>query len=119
MTTILVVDDYLITQRVLSTQLRNRGYQTMTARSGVDALDVLDQAQIDLAIVDLEMPVMDGLTLLKHIRMSKVYKQLPVIMLTASGRDQDRIAAREEGVDEFLTKPISSWDLVDTVNHYL
>jgi CheY-like chemotaxis protein len=119
MATILIVDDYLVTQRVLSTQLRKNGYEVWTASSAREALARLTETPIDLAILDIAMPEIDGLMLLRQLRCDTRYQALPVIMLTASGQDQDRIEAREAGANDFLSKPASSRELLDTVQRLL
>lgn len=113
---ILVVDDYLVTQRVLGTQLRKGGYEVTTVSSGREALSHLARHPIDLAIIDVAMPEMDGITLLEKLRKEHGYTQLPIIMLTASALDEDRLRAQAAGATDFLTKPVSSWELLDVVN---
>lgn len=116
---ILVVDDYVVTQRVLSAQLRKGGYEVITAGSGQEALSYLNQRRFDLAIIDVAMPEMDGITLLEKLRKDRSETKLPVIMLTASALDEDRIRAEAAGATDFLTKPISSWELLAVVNRQL
>jgi two-component system chemotaxis response regulator CheY len=70
-------------------------------------------------IADLSMPEMDGLTMVRHVRAGSSHQQMPVIMLAASGEDQDRIAAQASGANDFLTKPASSRDLIATVERLL
>jgi CheY-like chemotaxis protein len=124
--TILVVDDHSLTLRLLSYTLQKNGYTVLTALNGVEALQVLEgqvvqRLPVDLAIVDLAMPEMDGLTLLRRVRSNATARvqRLRFVMLTASGQDQDRLTARAEGVDDFLTKPTSSRELLSTVARLL
>jgi len=119
MSKILVVDDYSITQKILSHQLRNNGHSVILASNGREALRCLDENTVDLAIVDIAMPEMDGITLLIHLRADDRFKRLPVIMLTASGQDNDRQIAETEGISDFLTKPVSSIELAGAVNRCL
>ncbi len=119
MPTILVVDDYSVTIRVLSTQLRKGGYDVVTASNGSEALSQLEQQKIDLAIVDIAMPDMDGITLLEQVRSNQRLAGLPIVMLTASVLDDDRLRALKAGASGFLTKPVSSWELLDIVNRQL
>jgi len=116
---ILVVDDYLVTQRVLGTQLRKGGYEVTTVSSGSEALSHLAGHAIDLAIIDVAMPEMDGITLVEKLRKEHGYTQLPIIMLTASALDEDRLRAQAAGATDFLTKPVSSWELLDVVHRQL
>lgn len=119
MPAILIVDDYQVTQRVLSTQLRKNGYEVWTASSAREAWMRLAETPVDLAILDIAMPEVDGLMLLRQLRGDARFRVLPIIMLTASGQDQDRIEAREAGANDFLSKPASSRELLDTVQRLL
>ena len=118
-TRILVVDDEPNNQRILNYTLNKAGYETLTAGNGEAALDLLNEESADLAILDVAMPGMDGITLLQHIRTMRQDENLPVIILTGSGDDTERIRAEEAGVQSFLTKPASSKTILDTVNHLL
>ncbi|MCB0062941.1 MAG: response regulator [Caldilineaceae bacterium] len=119
MASILVVDDYVVTQRVLSAQLRKGGYEVTVAGSGYEALSCLTQQTFDLAIIDVAMPDMDGITLLEQIASSYRQLDMPIVMLTASVLDDDRDRARAAGAADFLTKPISSWELLAVVERQL
>lgn len=119
MATIMVVDDYPVTQRVLTYQLYKTGHQVVTANNGREAIESLGALPIDLMIVDLAMPEMDGLSVLRYLRADSRFCTLPIIMLTASGKEQDRELALSEGVNAFLTKPASCWELSDIIAHLL
>jgi CheY-like chemotaxis protein len=108
MACILIVEDDKNNQRVLNYVLTKAGFLTMSASNGETALKLLTESVVDLAIVDFAMPVMNGITLLKHIRANEKIKQLPVIILTGSGDDEERVLAEGEGIQGFLTKPASS-----------
>ena len=115
MTHILVADDNLVVQRMLSYTLQKQGYTLSLAGTGRQALDHLATAPVDLLICDLAMPDMDGLALLGYLRTSPQYARLPIIMLTASGQDEDRQQARLAGASDFLTKPTASRELLAAV----
>ena len=119
MPTILVVDDSPVSQRLLSYTLQHNGYTVVTASDGREALSVLGSRGIDLVIADLAMPEMDGLTLLREMRADQRYRSMRMVMLTASGQDQDRIDAQAAGANDFLTKPSSSRDLLATVGRLI
>ncbi len=119
MTSILVVDDYSVTQRMLGHMLRRAGYTHFAAQDGFEALEILEQEEPDLIICDIAMPEMDGLTLLGKIRADDHYATLPIIMLTASGQDEDRVIAEEMGASGFLTKPVSSQELLFIIEQIL
>lgn len=116
---ILVVEDYAVTQRVLSLTLRNNGYEVLIANNGLEALELLQTTMVDLALVDIAMPEMDGLTLLTELRADPRFAALPIIMLTASGQDDDRANALAIGANGFLSKPAASRELIETVRQYV
>lgn len=119
MTRILIVDDEPNNQRILNYTLKKAGFETMTAADGEAALGLIRENAPDLAIVDVAMPIMDGITLLHRIRAIAEFKSLPVIILTGSGDDTERIRAEEAGIQGFLTKPASSRMIIETVKSLL
>jgi chemosensory pili system protein ChpA (sensor histidine kinase/response regulator) len=116
---ILIVDDSLTIQRVLKHTLQRAGYDVTSLSSGSEAMEHLSQTMVDLAIVDLSMPEMDGISLVRNLRGDSRAAVLPVVMLTASGTLEDRAGAQDAGVNAFLTKPVSSSELLDTVGQLL
>lgn len=119
MATILIADDSLVIQRLLGLTLQRAGHIVETADDGQIALEMLEQELFDLLIADLAMPGVDGLMLVRQVRADPRFAALPVIMLTSSGEDGDRLSADAEGVNAFLTKPASSTELIETVNRLL
>jgi two-component system, chemotaxis family, chemotaxis protein CheY len=119
MATILVVDDYSTSQRLLSFILRQSKHTVVTALDGLSALARLAEAPVDLVITDLNMPEMDGLTLLQELRADERFQSLPVIILTGSAYEQDSSRARAAGATTFLTKPVESEELIATVHGLL
>ena len=119
MSTILIVDDSPVMQRLLSLTLQRVGYDVSSVSNGREALVLLSDGCFDLAIVDLAMPEMDGITLVRHIRANQHCPHIPVIMLTASGQDQDRVLAGEAGANDFLTKPANSRVLAEAVSRLI
>ena len=83
MDTILVVDDEKNYPLVLSAVLQEEGFETLTANSGEEALDIIDHSDVDLVLTDMKMPKMDGIELLERIKLKDA--ELPVIMMTAHG----------------------------------
>jgi CheY-like chemotaxis protein len=116
---ILVADDDPVSQRMLGYMLGRLGHTVLRAMNGQEALDQLDAATADLVILDLAMPVMDGVTALRKLRAVERFGSLPVVMLTASGLERDARTARAEGANEFLTKPFRSQELVETLEQLL
>lgn len=119
MAIVLIVEDYLVAQRMYTHMLRKKGHTVVVADNGKEALKRLEETTVDLIVADLAMPEMDGVTLLKHLRADERYRTLPVIMLTASGQEQDRLQAEAEGANNFLTKPTSSHEFIETINRCL
>jgi CheY-like chemotaxis protein len=119
MATILVVEDYLVARRMYSHMLRKKGHTVLAADNGLTALEQMAETPVDLVVADLSMPEMDGVALLKHLRADERYRRLPVIMLTASGQEHDRLRAEAEGANDFLTKPTSSQEFLETIQRHL
>lgn len=107
---VLVVDDQEGTRRILERVLANFGYQTELARDGLEALAKLS-LDIDLVLLDAEMPGMDGFELARRIRQNPRYIDLPLIMVTGLGGKEDRLRAVEVGVNDFITKPFETNEL--------
>lgn len=119
MASILIVDDNTVVQRVISLMLRKAGHTTLVAANAADAIQRLAHDRVDLILLDLAMPEIDGLTLLRQLRSDPRYRTLPIIMLTASSQDQDRLDARAAGANDFLNKPASSTELMEAVYRWL
>lgn len=116
---ILVVDDYVVTQRLLGQILRNGGHSVEIAGDGLEALALLSSETFDMVVLDVSMPEMDGITVLQQIRADNTYGNPFVIMLTASSDDKVRVSAEQEGADAFLTKPSSSSQVISVVEELL
>lgn len=119
MTTIMIVDDYIPSHRLMSFVLNQYGYTVVTALDGEQALNRLATVQVDLVVTDLKMPRMDGIELARAIRADERYADLPIIMVTGSVKEQDEVKATGVGVNAFLTKPVDSDDLVREVDRLL
>ena len=103
--TILVVDDVPENCMIVERMLRHEGYLVETAGDGREALRILQKTGIDLAIVDINMPFMDGITLLKEIRSEDKLKFIPVIMLTALEDKSTTMECMRHGASGYVTKP--------------
>ena len=112
--TVLAVDDQPANLRLLDAHLSPRGYRVLTASSGPDALALLQTEDVDLALLDIVMPGMDGYELCRRIRSTPATEFLPVVMITASGSEQ-RLAALEAGADDFVVKPFDKGELLARV----
>jgi two-component system KDP operon response regulator KdpE len=109
---ILVVDDEVQILRALRANLEARDYKVWTARDGDEALRMLADVGPDLLILDLGLPKRSGLSVLRTLRM---WSDIPVIIVSARNGDPDKIAALDEGADDYLTKPFSIGELLARV----
>jgi two-component system chemotaxis response regulator CheY len=116
MTTILVVDDYAPNHRLMSFVLEHHGYAVISAFDGIHALECMNAMPINLIVTDLTMPRLDGIELTERVRADERFASVPIIMVTASGRETDAVKAAGIGVDAFLTKPVDSEDLAHAVS---
>jgi adenylate cyclase len=113
-TTVLVVDDQPQNLRLLDAVLSPRGYTVLTAASGQQALDVLHDRPIDLVLLDIVMPGMDGYEVCRRIRADEANAFVPVVMVTASG-SQERLESLRAGADDFVQKPFDQAELLARV----
>ena len=109
--TILVIDDEKNIRDLIKFNLESEDYQVKTASTGKEGLDLIDDS-IDLIILDLMLPEIDGLTVCKKIRNNKDYSFIPIIMLTAKSEEVDKILGLEIGADDYMTKPFSPRELL-------
>ena len=114
---ILVVDDEPNIREVLELYLRRDGYAVEVAADGEAALAAIERAMPDLIVLDLMMPVVDGIELTRALRQSEL--DIPIIMLTAKGEEADRIRGLELGADDYVTKPFSPKEVVARVKAVL
>jgi adenylate cyclase len=112
--TVLAVDDQPANLRLLEAVLTPRGYDVRTAGSGAEALDALAKEDVDLVLLDIVMPDMDGYQVCRAIRADERLAFLPVVMITASDK-QERLAALEAGADDFVAKPFEKAELLARV----
>ena len=110
---ILVVDDLAVNVRLLAGILKLAGYEVVTASGGREALDRLHSFDIDVVLLDVMMPEMDGFEVCRRIKEETLF--LPVVMVTALQEIADRVTALEAGADDFLTKPVDAVEVVARV----
>jgi adenylate cyclase len=112
--TVLAVDDQSINLRLLDAVLTPRGHRVIAASSGADALALLETEDVDLVLLDILMPGMDGHEVCRKIRSTPATEYLPVVMITASGSEQ-RLVALQSGADDFIMKPFDQAELLARV----
>ena len=113
---ILVVDDEPQIGRLLKTSLGARGYEVAVASDGQAALDLAASWRPDLILLDLGLPIIDGLEVCRQVR---AWSQVPIIVLTVRDAEQDKVAALDLGADDYLTKPFAFQELVARVRALL
>jgi two-component system NtrC family response regulator len=114
METILIVDDEKNYPPILSAVLEDEGFEPLTAYSGREALEILEDSDVDLVLTDMKMPGMDGIELLERIK--KKDPELPVIMMTAHGTIEKAVEAMQKGAYSYLLKPFDNEQLILYVN---
>lgn len=114
---ILIVEDDREIREGIEIYLKNQGYIVFQAADGIEGLEKIEQEEIHLAIVDVMMPRMDGITMMMKLR-EKGY-EFPVIMLSAKSEEVDKIMGLNMGADDYVTKPFTTMELLARVNSHL
>jgi CheY-like chemotaxis protein/HPt (histidine-containing phosphotransfer) domain-containing protein len=117
--TVLVVDDNHLNQRVALELLEAVGAQVVIAGDGLAALNVLAQREVDCVLMDVQMPVMDGMQATRRIRDDSKFGNLPVIAMTANARGEDEQQCRDAGMNDFIAKPVVPQQLYSKLSHWL
>src|SRR5437867_7323195 len=114
--TLLVVEDSPTMRQLIAFTLRRlQGCRIVEAVDGVDALKKMITERVDLVITDINMPMMDGLKLVSHIRGNPRTKSLPIVIVTTEGADEDRKRGLALGADAYIPKPIHPSELLKTI----
>lgn len=116
---ILVVDDIEANVKLLEAKLNKEYYEVVTARSGPEALSILDQSPIDVVLLDVMMPDMDGFEVCTRIKNNPKHAFIPIIMVTALSDVSDRVQGLKVGAEDFLTKPINDMSLFARIRSVL
>ena len=116
MSKVLIVDDDPHIRELVGVFLRNDGFEVVEAMDGVDALSKLDSVKVDLAVIDVMMPKMDGWELCRELRATF---DLPILMLTARAETSQKLKGFQLGTDDYLVKPFEPLELVARVNALL
>jgi two-component system chemotaxis response regulator CheY len=115
MRSILAVDDSASMRQMVSFTLRSSGYEVIEAIDGQDALDKLGDRQVDLVLTDQNMPRMDGLTLIRQLRVQDRFKRVPILVLTTESSDEMKQAGRAAGATGWMVKPFDPARLLEVI----
>ncbi len=113
------MDDDPTMVRLIKVNLKLNEYEVLEATSGEQALEIISKEPLDLVVLDIMMPGVDGWQVLKHIRSREETKELPVILVTAKTQDSDVIRGWELGADEYIIKPFNPLLLVEVIKMVL
>lgn len=116
---ILAIDDDERIRRLVEINLQRAGYRISTAADGVEGLEQIARERPDLVLLDINMPRLDGIEMLRRLRADAATATLPVILLTAKSRDEDILEGKRSGADYYLNKPFSPTELLALVREAL
>src|SRR5579862_6777642 len=119
LTALVVEDSPTMRQLIVFALNRIRGLQVIEADDGVDALRKLSAGQLDIILTDINMPIMDGLKLVKRIRSDEALKAIPIVIITTEGAEEDRQRALALGANAYITKPIQAPQVIAKVKELL
>jgi CheY-like chemotaxis protein len=120
---IMVVDDNVVNQKLMLNILQRRGFEVVIAGNGAEALSLADSVQLDVILMDCQMPILDGYDAARKLREQKRTSRsgtpIPIIALTANSMAEDRERCKEAGMDGFLAKPLNVRQLFSELDQYL
>jgi two-component system chemotaxis response regulator CheY len=119
MATILTVDDTASMRQMISFTLNSVGHEVIQACDGKEALKLLEGKKVDLVIADINMPNMDGITLVKSLREQAVYKFIPILVLTTESQESKRQQGKVAGATGWIVKPFNPEQLLNVVKKVL
>lgn len=117
--TLLIVDDSASMRQLVTFALKGAGYDVIAAVHGKDALSKLAGAKVDMVVTDLNMPEMDGITLIKQLRSSPATKFTPVVMLTTESQEAKKTEGKQAGASGWIVKPFTPDQLIETVKRFV
>ncbi len=115
---ILIVDDESVTRRLVTFTLKSINVESVSAENGLQAIDFAEQGQFDLALVDINLPDIDGFEVVERLKQIDHMRDVPILMFTARSHQGDELRAQEVGAVGFFYKPFSTQDLRDLVRRY-
>lgn len=115
----LIVDDSASMRQLVSSTIKDAGYDVVVAENGKDALGRLAGEKVDMVITDLNMPEMDGIELIKKLRTMPDYKFAPIVMLTTEAQETQKQEGKRAGASGWIVKPFSPEQLLDVVRKFV
>ncbi len=109
---VLIVDDSEVVRDIGAFVLTSAGYGVFSAAGGAEALEILARETVDLTVVDINMPGMDGYTLIRKIREDRVFGDMPIVIVTTEAEAKDKKAGFDAGADTYLIKPVGPDELL-------
>lgn len=116
---ILIVDDEKDIVETLAFMLKAKGFECICAYDGEEGLKSAKENMPDLIILDVMMPKINGYKICRLLKYDNKYKNIPIIMVTARGQEEDKIIGEETGANEYITKPFEFSNIIETINKYL
>lgn len=117
--TIMVVEDYDDTRMLLRQWLESKGYRVVEAINGQEAVDLAQREHPDLILMDLDLPILDGIAATQHIRQQSEMNQVPIVAITAYPMSYTHVKAFAKGCNEYLAKPIDFDELAKLLKRYV
>lgn len=117
--TIMIVDDSVTVRKVTSRLMERQGFEVVTAKDGIDAMNQLEEIRPDVMLLDIEMPRMDGFEVLRSVRHNEQLQDLPIIMITSRTGEKHKQQAMELGVNHYLGKPFQEASLLATIEEVI
>jgi len=117
--TVLIVDDSATMRQMIAFTLQEAGFTVLEGANGQEALNKLGGQRVDIIVTDLNMPVMDGITLIKNVRSRPTTKGIPVLMLTTESQDAKKREGKAAGATGWIVKPFHPGKLLETIARVL
>ena len=117
--TILIVEDEVRLRFLLRDYLKKDGFTVLEASDGEEALNIFSQNNVNLIVLDVMMPRINGYKISRLLKFDAKYKNIPILMVTARSQEEDKLIGEETGADEYITKPFDLDEVVKTVQKYL
>jgi len=119
MTSILAVDDSPSMRQMVTYTLERAGYEVVIAKDGQEALQIAGTTNVNLVLTDVNMPIMDGITLVKNLRLLHDYRYKPILILTTESSNEKKMQGKEAGATGWIVKPFDPEKLLSTLRRVL